>query len=385
MPMQTETSPSPDSKVGAAPKKPVASRRWNSVFMLLFGGVLGAALAGLVVPALRRTELSPWILLLLFLVAWYLVVAVHEAGHLIGGLRVGFRPLVYTVGPLMAQRHGGRWKLERNLLTSAFGGFASAAPDNARNLPARMRSFVAGGPAASLLLFLAGALLYLLAPQTLPGIFAALVALLSFLAGVISLSPLTGDRMLSDGARLQMLRAGGPEAERWCALILLSPVMRPRDYPLELVERLIALADGSYDETIGVCLAYTWAIDRRDLVQAQTLLDRMLAMPTRQLSPVLRAAVLLDAAFFTARFGNDAVQARAFLEEGRSSLPVLRPSLLKTEAVVLRAEGRNEEAVLKAREAMEQLHKVSSPGMVEMMREQLEELLTSLPHISKTL
>ena len=81
-----------------------------------------------------------------------LVLAVHETGHLIGGISRGMRFLLLIVGPMQWTRSPGgiRFKWHRNF--GLMGGLAAATPDDQLPLEPQLQRLIVGGPLASLLL-----------------------------------------------------------------------------------------------------------------------------------------------------------------------------------------------------------------------------------------
>ena len=64
-----------------------------------------------------------------FVLTFFLNVALHEAGHLICGLRSGYRFVSYRLGSLMWMRENGRIVLKRFSLAGTGGQCLMAPPD----------------------------------------------------------------------------------------------------------------------------------------------------------------------------------------------------------------------------------------------------------------
>ncbi|MGK7312515.1 MAG: hypothetical protein ACN0LA_09770 [Candidatus Longimicrobiales bacterium M2_2A_002] len=101
------------------------STAWKILGGLLLGGAVGAVVA---------------------------VLAVHEAGHLLAGRLVGFRFLLFIVGPLRVAREGDRVQVGWNRSLSLAGWLAATGPtpDRLERLRRRTAIMVAGGPLTSL-------------------------------------------------------------------------------------------------------------------------------------------------------------------------------------------------------------------------------------------
>src|SRR5437868_5918014 len=82
----------------------------------------------------------------------FLILAGHELGHVLAGQMVGFRFLLFVVGPLKFERKEGRIRAGLNKTLALAGGVAASAPTDERNVCKRMAVIMLGGPLASLLL-----------------------------------------------------------------------------------------------------------------------------------------------------------------------------------------------------------------------------------------
>lgn len=301
----------------------------------------------------------PW-LIMIGVGGLFLVLLAHELGHVIGGRLVGFRFRLLIVGPLKIDRVDERLRIGLNRSLALAGGLAAASPADDRNLTRRMLIYVAGGPAMSLLF---GATALLLQPFTTgaPAFGLSLVGLASLAIALVTLIPMRADGFASDGARILMLLRGGPDAERWCAVAALANDLfgrRPRDLPPELIERSLALADGSADYLGSVFVAYSWALDRGDLTAAGAYLDIMTAN-LAAFNGALRPSVLIEAAYFTAVHRADPVGARALFTKARGGL-IEAHTRARAEAAVLFAEGRPSEARTVAADGLARLRRITT-------------------------
>jgi hypothetical protein len=253
------------------------------------------------------------VIVLASILAFFLSLAAHEAGHLLGGRLAGFRFALYAAGPIRVRRSPSGLRFEINDRWS-LAGFAFSVPVHLRNLQRGMVWFVAGGPVANLLLaaIVAGISLAptLAAPSRETGraflggflslglsVFVFQAGFTSFVLGVVTLVPLRKDDFFTDGARLLMLLRGGAQAERWSALWTLFAAsaggQRPRDWDRGLIDRATQLADGSLDDGGACQLAHLWALDRGDGEAAEGFLDRARAIRSAaRFSP--SAASMLD-------------------------------------------------------------------------------------------
>jgi len=81
----------------------------------------------------------------IFVVAIFIGLALHELGHVIAGLMVGFKFRMYIVGPLMIEREEGRLRFKWNRNLNLFGGMALCLPQDAWQLARRFIWFASGG------------------------------------------------------------------------------------------------------------------------------------------------------------------------------------------------------------------------------------------------
>jgi hypothetical protein len=208
-----------------------------------FAGVETAEALGIDWRALFPPEagLGAWLLgAALLVLAFWLQVLLHEAGHALAGLASGLRPLAFGVGPLRLERAGDGWRFRWGGGLSGISGFALLLP-SARRPPSRVEQavYLLGGVLANALVS-ALALVALAAspPEFLRGLLVAL-AVTGLLLGVVNLVPFRSGGWLSDGAGLwSLLRQPGLA---FASISLQQAVqasvdgVRPRDWPAVLL------------------------------------------------------------------------------------------------------------------------------------------------------
>ncbi|HYP40886.1 MAG TPA: site-2 protease family protein [Chloroflexia bacterium] len=319
-------------------------------------------------------------LLLVFLVDS----AVHEGGHLLVSRLMGFRIMRYIVGPLMVKAEGGRVKVRANDSWEQYAGSILAVPKSKRNLRWRDLIVLAAGPVASLALsVLAGWLLIKLAWQIESAVlmYLRLQMIYSLFSALSNGAPIRTLGKMPDGARIRMLLAGGPGAERWCALKALAGESksgkRPSEWDAECIRQAVALPDGSFDDQGGNHLAFYWALDQGDIEGAGMYLDRLLAISDGKfvaMQPVISA----DAAFYHAYYRNDPATARIYLEQiGDMISRRFRYMQMRAEAAVLLSEGKADEARARAREGLASMEAeyAYDPGSAQQEREWFRQLM----------
>lgn len=254
---------------------------------------------------------------LAFLAAW-IALAVHEAGHALGGLSQGFRFLFLAVGPLWLERRQDWFAFRFNSVPATWGGVAACVPEGGTDLPRRFAVMVAAGPLASLALALLGAGLWALAG---PGTFrftAGVTALASAGFFIATAQPFgAGGGFASDGGRLLRILRGGVEGTREAALLGLTAAAmggaRPRDWPAALVTEGLLPADGSMMEVAALVYAAQAEADHGALDRAAAHLARAERL-TEGGSKLLRSLVAGEAAWLAAVRG-EAARGRALLAE----------------------------------------------------------------------
>jgi hypothetical protein len=381
--------------------EPRASR-WRSVLEVVpfaIGGGLVAA-AGVSVgeyfglqtrgslPTLHFSTIQTALLITVSIVALIGTIVVHELGHLLGGVLVGFRAFLLIVGPLRFERSASGWRVAMNRSIALAGGLAGTAPTDTYRVRQRMAVVVAGGPLASVItgaLALAWCLFlrpfeFDMATPFGRVLLAAALAAYGFGScgiGLITLIPGRTSGFRTDGAQLLTFLRGGAEGDRAAALGAivgqsLSGV-RPRDYTRELLATAMRPEDGSGEELAAWQLSLATAVDSGDEATARTLLDRILGALDR--APSLTVATQrYDAALLFARWG-DLERAREQLAAAGGA-PAFAAEHLPPMARAAIAIGEHDAESARAllAEARRLLERSFDPGGLQMSREILDEL-----------
>lgn len=237
-----------------------------------FGYGIGALLKGSIDKAQWGLEVSGFTMIMLLILSIFLVLLIHELGHVAGGLLGGNTFALLIVGPLRVEveEEKLRWRLNKSL--GAFGGLALTMPNSTENFKRRRALTVAAGPGASLLLalFCLG-LVFLTGPSFLEGAFRFFLICLGFLSLTIFLAtiiPMQAGGFLSDGMQLIQIFSNNPSAKRYEALLQLmariQQGLRPKDIG---EEELAVMTSLGYDDTFGLsALHYQYykAVDSHD-------------------------------------------------------------------------------------------------------------------------
>ncbi len=317
----------------------------------------------------------------------FLAMALHEVGHVIGGLLAGFRFISLVAGPVrvIATAQGLRIGLNRNL--DLAGGMAATLPRDVRNLQLRLMAAVGGGPLSSLLLGLAaGGLALRLLPEApdlgaLAGM-AGLAALAIFLA---TISPHETGGAQSDGAQLLALVRGGPQMELYKLILEIQAAslqgVRPREWPITRLVQAVASSEQRDDDWAQAgLLAYYHALDSGETATAGRLLGQILDN-FEGYSPGIRHDLALEAAYYQARVCQDPVRGQAWLKRGREGLfgPHTR---LRAEAAIRMAERQAAPAAQKAREGLKAAAEFYDRGLAEAETEWMQAILLQAEQVS---
>jgi hypothetical protein len=290
------------------------------------GVMVGSAASGSEWMRLRFDALGAYDLLLLPL-TFFVVVLLHELGHLLGGLIRGMRFLLLIVGPLRLRRTMSGLKLDYFWSSGTFGGLAAALPDPQRPIRGQLLPLIAGGPLASLLL----TVLALWLSTLIDGRWSAHLLILGGLSAlifIVTAMPTRAGGFLSDGRQcIELLRGGAAVEQR--AMIMAAYAqslsgVRPRDRDPAPLERALALSGDEPLRDIGAALmAYQVALDRRDLVAASEWIDRVAA--GHDAYPAgFRQTLACEIAYFSARYRLDPDTATVWY--GRAKGGVVEPS-----------------------------------------------------------
>lgn len=362
-------------------RRPIAKPLLERAGGLMLGVVLGAAIVG----SHSYSELGlagGFGLLAATVFACPLLVGVHELGHLLGGMAVGFRPLLFMVGPLRVEREGERLRVKLAFTGASFSALAVCVPTDARDLRRRSLWMAAGGPLAS---FIAGIVLLGLRPLLDAPPFADTLLLatgvLSLLMCLVSAIPRTLTGFYSDGARIIRLVRGGADVECEMACRALTGLtmggVRPRDWSPELVARAAA---GELDMIHGVAgriCAYGHELDAGRVDAARAHLEAVLAA-AETLPKQSRPGLMLQAARFAARVDRDAARARGFLARAEGGLMVPSHSRLLAEAAIACVEGDRARAAERLDAAEAALCRGIDPGGALMVADEIAALRREL-------
>jgi hypothetical protein len=199
-----------------------------------------------------------------------LAIAVHECGHLLAGLSLGFRCRGIRFGRFRIDQ-SFRVSLDRNSEDARLGETVMI-PQPGKDIKLRMTLMLLAGPAAN---FIAGygVLRLLQNPSLISGAFIGV----SFFFAAVNLLPVAITSQLTDGERIWMLLVQPARAQRYLAILRLTDEME-RSVPIESLspsdlERATLLRDDSPDTVWAHTVAFLAAYSQHDDVKAGKLLE----------------------------------------------------------------------------------------------------------------
>jgi hypothetical protein len=357
---------------------------------LLFGGLIGAAVAGLALAigpfigseltenrlVLKIAEANevktPWDLLA-FPFLMLIVLGTHEIGHLIGGLSQGMRFLLLIVGPFGWHASVAGPRFEWNTNVALMGGLAATLPTEVgASLRRQLLVMIAGGPLASLLLaiFAVAAIAYV---EPRIAAYCLIVAATSFGIFLVTLIPTRAGGFMSDGMQLiDVWRGGTAVVERSALLRIFAQSMdgvRPRDWdPEALAELSRADSEDPTRRTGGLLYSFMWAMDGRrdaDIAHYRALLESSVdGYPSG-----FRQSVHVELAI-GAWLAGDTDTVRRHLAASKGGI-VEKSRRLLAQAALARLEGREEDCERDRLLALKALAKASDAGQQKLTEDQL--------------
>jgi hypothetical protein len=230
------------------------------------------------------------------LFAMVLAIAIHECGHLLAGLAVGFQFKYLCVGRLQIDRS---FKISRNQPSEDRGfGTTVFAAKEMRNQPLRVAFMTLAGPLAN---FIFGfALMMVPFPKSL---IMGWFVLVSLFLGIENLIPFQCWGVASDGMHLFRLLWSRAKHERRLALVQILEDwrvgMEAASISPGLLAAVTAVRDKSLDTFLAHWIAFAAAYDRHKDHEAAQLLEICLRYSDHA-SLSLREGVIANAGIFQA-------------------------------------------------------------------------------------
>ena len=233
------------------------------------------------------------------------MVAIHELGHVVADLAVGFRVVTVKIGPIVVY---GQRSLGKSIDAL---GFVICEIDRIRRIRSRYFAAVVGGPLANLIV---AGLLTILRSQT--SSFASTLchqgASVALLLAALSLVPYHASGVSSDGYKLRLLLRGGPRYVEWLAtraivneLLKGKKIEQIKNTWLKRATSSGQLAPTAFTATV---VLYAREYEMKNIERAAELLEHILTLASRG-SDRKRDLWALEAASFQAWHRRDRVKA----------------------------------------------------------------------------
>jgi hypothetical protein len=344
----------------------------------IIGYFIGKMLGGGMIP---KSTVSPILMLILLIPIMIFVIAWHEAGHALVGVKVGFDFRMFVVGPFLWEKQNSTWRFTWNKDINKAGGLVLCLPIGTENLSRRFLWFAAGGPLASLLLSLITFLIYWFFLKGNSGVEVVNVSLLligamSFMIFIVTSIPSKMGGFYSDGARVLRLLRGGDTAKFEILMMSIiantSSGVRPKLLNMSQVEEMDEIAV-RLNEPFSVYIHSFFhhiAFDKGDFEKAEKhLLDYINV--ANEIPEGIRNAVWLDAAFFYAYAKKDLVEAEKYWHIFKPSPLIPKAQILATEAVLSYLKKDNETALSKLNASLTEIPNMIDKGLGVVLKDRM--------------
>jgi len=268
---------------------------------------------------------SPLLFFSSYFLILFLVIAIHELGHVAGGLAVGFHFQRVRIGPLILAKspHGLKFSFQR---ISELDGIALMSIRQLQKLRRNFAIYIAAGPFANL--FSALCLSPLLASQLFGRLPHAIrqplqvfAALSIFLASASLIPYRRRNGMFTDGARLVSFLTSKVKTRRLLSILALeiqtASGVRLRNLKRTWIAHSCAIPDQSLDALQAFWIAYLVDNDREDVEQAAQNLEKCLER-FGIASAEFQKQLLMEAAIFQAWFRNDEKKAKCWSQKSEA-------------------------------------------------------------------
>ena len=367
-------------------KAPAKTFTFKKLLSIMLFAVLGMGVGFFIGKGLKtlpeltsKIDALLWWDLLLLPLSFLLVLAVHEAGHLLGGFRKGMRFLLYIVGPFQLTRTASGIRFNWIFNLGTFGGLAAATPDPDLPIRPQFLSLIAGGPLASLVLAAIGFALFLLVDGRV-GAHALIIALFSALIFIVTAVPSRAGGFMSDGMQfIEVLRGGDAVLERQQLTGLMAQSMagiRPRDWTAEWLEPAAQAGSGEPMRRVAIrMMALLMAEDRGQTATADAHAD-WLAEHTDDYPQGFRQSLTLELCLHALSRGN-VTAAKMWMAQSKGGV-VDKARRALAEAEIAFEDGDKSLALGKELEARSQLKHGMDAGLSLLTAERLQALLARM-------
>ena len=365
--------------------KPTLNKAIRGVIIFIIFGGIGFVAAKIGMAASSGTsKLSIIALMLLFIPIFFVVIAIHEAGHAIAGVWMKFNFKTYIVGPFMWEKDLKGWHFKWNKNVNTAGGMVICMPVGIENLTKRFSVYAAGGPIASLLLTLFAYGFYSLIPSSNTSIEILrnamyIIAVLSLIIFITTAMPMRANGFSSDGARVFRLLKGGDTARFELLLLKLitnaSAGVRPKEIDGNDLTEAFVLAKkikapfGAYLHSFF----YQSELDKGNIDKAEQHLQDYIT-EVESIPKGIRNMVWLDAAFFYAYAKKDLEKALDYWYQFQPAALIPKAQIFATQAAINLLKNQNELALTEIVVADKEIVNMLDNGLGIALKERLQQL-----------
>ncbi len=358
------------------------SRLWVAIVLSCLVGCVGSFVVVSYLPSRALflfLETLSWYEILIALppLMWF-VVAVHEIGHLIGGVwnRARFVMLIIYPFQWLATQNGVRFELVTGI--GHLGGLAITAPTAiGPRIKQQLFWMIAGGPLASLVLAVLATVPAWNFDGRMAGYF-QLIAVLSCFCFLLAIVPGKVGGFMTDGMQLiELVGKSRSIVERTAVLEMMAQMMaghRPRDWDVEPVFNAKLETSEEFARRLAAWqyLLY-WAMDRDDQVRVHSYQETLESNVCHG-ADGFRQSIYIELVLLAA-LERDLEKAEAFLAGTKGGIATNRSRLELACAAVGWAK-RDFEAMQRHVDAAEaSMSKHPANGFDELTRDQIRTLL----------
>jgi hypothetical protein len=363
----------------------------SGIMLAVIGSVMGFTIASIVLDGEETVSTPLYYKLLnipLIIIAYFVVIGIHELGHVLAGWSQKFVFRFITVGPFMLEREAGQLKFKWNKQVNLLGGLALSLPNDQYNLVKRYSIFIAGGPIASIiygLLMLAGTTQLstdneLLHWYLLDSFF-IINCLLSLCIGIATLIPLKEGGFSSDGGKLLNFAKGGLSANVEATFIrylaMATSGIRPSMMDPKPAEELLKALPDSDMKAYFHSILYNHYQDIKELDKAAYHLDEYLK-EADNIPKGYVTSLYLEKAWFEARYNKNLEKALEYFHKEKFGVMIPKVQILRTEAAIALEKKDIILASEKIKQALIELPKLMDKGAIISEKECLEEMLSEI-------
>ena len=282
----------------------------------------------------------------------FFTITLHEVGHFVAAMLVGFDVKVPVLGPIALSKAGSRVSFGVRRRDGTFGFMGvNLGIRGVRKLRRRLIFYVVSGPLADLIsVSVVAVILGVDALRGLPAWFEAIMLLWGVVSGIQLVGSLlirSHDGVLLDGARLNMLTTSRKCTRRLICILAIDARRlagyRPKTWKRTWVQAAASGKDMTYDAFYGCWQAFAWANDCEDSKKAGQYLEACLR--NARIAPKnFRETLIAQASLFQAWSRHDAEKAEKWLALVTSPTKLAPLDQIKVTVALRWAQNRIDEA-----------------------------------------